>query len=337
MKRLSQHPVRDQPGTPDQLPVETAAVVVPKHAAGTCAVLVLLLLALPARAGTLWVSLPEGDGPCTLAPIAEALRGHLPLATTALGPHPVGGDDVSVRLIAGRSHWQLRVQAAGEPQLERELPPPGGDCLALAETAALMTERYLTDIRWATIEPVVSTLPPTPPAPPWRLVLELSGLAQLDLLGPAPGFGVSAGVTKGRWQLALAGQLDLPAATPVSGAIATAGSLQIWAGAIFLSVSRLQPLSFGALRLDLEGGAEIDRATVAGDARLFQVQPRVGALPFAGLALGYQLPLTRRLYLLPKVEVRAHLGTLGFTVDQTAPASKPFDGNLALAAGYTFF
>lgn len=141
-------------------------------------VMAVLAAAAPAAAGTLWVAFPSGADPCGYDQLAAALHARLGEVSVRPGVHDATGDDVDVALERAGSDWGLRVKAGGERELERKLPKPGTDCVATTETAALMVERYLEDIRWTGGGAVVSKLPPLPPPPPpprWQMVVEVGG------------------------------------------------------------------------------------------------------------------------------------------------------------------
>lgn len=100
---------------------------------------------------------------------------------------------------------------AGETRLQRALPPGGpGDCAALAETAALIVQRFLTELD----EPVVESPPPSPPLPlvvrapagperRWDLSLASAWRMGSEVWG-ALALGARAGrlLSSGRWLVA---------------------------------------------------------------------------------------------------------------------------------------
>ena len=126
---------------------------------------------------------PSGaDDTCPSArQVSDALQGHLPgLVQPAAGNRPdalravleVPADGTVV-------HFSL-VDARGDVQLRRSIPAPGrgrppADCLALAETLAVIVERYLSSVQYQASEtapppppPVVVAPPPAPPPPGGR-------------------------------------------------------------------------------------------------------------------------------------------------------------------------
>ena len=243
-----------------------------------------ILCALPARAGTLWIAFPARADPCGFDQLASALRARLPGVEIRPGVHDVGPSDADVALDLRDDQWSLRVAAAGEQELRRELPPPGADCLALSETAALMVERYLDDLRWTGISAVVAAVPAPTPAPPVQAIVEIGGGAVLGALGLTPAAELDLGVRRGPWQLeatgeaARSGQLAFAASDPGPGDLSLSTALAQ------LSIGRLFGVGFGALRLEVTPGAELLWAQASG-AKLFQQKPGFAAADVPRLKL----------------------------------------------------
>jgi hypothetical protein len=310
---------------------------------GCLLAIVALVAAAPARAGTLWVAFPSGAEPCGYDQLAAALHARLGDVSVRPGVHDVLGDDVDVALERDGSEWGLRVRATGERELERKLPKPGTDCVATTETAALMVERYLDDIRWTGGGAVVQKLPPLPPkppAPPWQMVLEVGGAGELFTIQSTNPIGsagaLDIGVRWGNWQAELAGEVFQLPQEPLgfvpNGSSAT---LQLLVVPLELAVGRHFPTGFGAFRLELAPGAELFWATRS--ANLFGQNDSPGLLPSLGLRLGYDFPLWRRLFLTLRVEARAHPVDEFVTTGLLTVSTGYFDGNAALTLGYVFF
>jgi hypothetical protein len=271
------------------------------------------------------------------------------------------GDDVDVALERDGKDWGLRVRAAGERELVRKLPQPGTDCVATTETAALMVERYLDDIRWTGGGAVVQQLPPLPPKPPpppWQMVLEVGGAGALFVPQDAPGLvsgqipgggGVlDIGVRWGNWQAEVSGgvlqlsQQTLSFSEPFyrDGTAQYTATLQLLVIPAELALGRRFPTGFGAFRLELAPGAEFIWSSRS--ANLFgQNQASSVALPSLGIRLGYDFPLWRRLFLTLRVEVRGHeadeFGVTGLTGPSSTVSTGYFDGSALLTLGYVFF
>jgi hypothetical protein len=309
-----------------------------------------LSAAASARAGTLWVVFPSGAEPCGYEQLAAALHARLGDVAVRPGVHDVLGDDVDVVLERDGKDWGLRVRAAGERELERKLPKPGTDCVATTETAALMVERYLDDIRWTGGGAVVQQLPPLPPKPPpppWQMVLEVGGGGVLFVpqttpglvSGNLPGAGgaLDIGVRWGNWQAeASGGVFQLPqeaVGLDLNGSQATVQLLMVPAE---LALGRRIPTGFGAFELEVAPGAELYWATRTNLFQQNEVSPV--ALPSVGLRLDYEFPIRKRLFLTLRVEARAHtVGSFGATGLPDTVSTGYFDGNGILTLGYVFF
>jgi hypothetical protein len=151
------------------------------------------LILLPAYA---IVIAPPGDGDegCpSPRQTSEALQARVPWAMLPAGQPAVPG---TLRLAVSATAAGVRLQlsdAAGETVLVRTLPPGArgkpADCPALADTVALIVERYLHDVGYEAppLPPgpppaaaVARAPPPAPPASaqavaPWRLGLAFEG------------------------------------------------------------------------------------------------------------------------------------------------------------------
>lgn len=252
-----------------------------------------------------------------LVPPAAAATGAATATATALHL-------VVATLPAGDIRFDL-VDAGGEALLHRVLPaPPRGhepDCPALAETVALVVERYLHDVGYEA--PPLAPPPPKPAPPPeplsappalivvrpppaarragliWRL-----GLAAAGRLGDAGKWDADTDLALGVEGAGIGRQLgarlsvglalpddarwsDAPAPAPPS-ANATLDRIPLRLG-LYLRI----PLRAGQLEPGVGAGAEallID-ATGPGTANEHHLAP------FGDLALGYSIPLMGPVYL----------------------------------------
>ncbi len=102
--------------------------------------------------------------------LAQALRRRLPgvwIATEGAS----GAGDLTAWLRREDDHWALALsRAGGEAVLVRELAQGSIYCQGLAETAALIVDRFLTDVNWpglnTGLDPQALAAPPPPPRPP---------------------------------------------------------------------------------------------------------------------------------------------------------------------------
>ncbi|MBI3178779.1 MAG: hypothetical protein HYZ27_03920 [Deltaproteobacteria bacterium] len=103
--------------------------------------------------------------------LANALRKRLP--GVRVGTQGVAGaQDLTASLRRDGPHWLLALSRAdGEAVLVRDLAHDPSQCVGLAEAAALVIDRFLTDVNWpglsAGIDPqALAEPPPPPPLPP---------------------------------------------------------------------------------------------------------------------------------------------------------------------------
>src|SRR5579871_5914539 len=110
------------------------------------------------------------DGCPSPRQIADALSAHLPGMVLPLG-HATG--PTTLRLtVATDAAGAMRLDLAdpeGGPLLHRSLPAPekryAGDCPALAETAALIVDRYWHEVGYD-VPAAEAPTPPRPASPP---------------------------------------------------------------------------------------------------------------------------------------------------------------------------
>jgi hypothetical protein len=239
-------------------------------------------------------------GPPTALPLALANGGHLGVAASPEG-------DVRVEL----------VDAHGDVVLHRVLPaPPRGhppDCPALAETIALIVERYLHDVGYevpplpppapkpappppATPPTTVAVAPAAPPGPEAPSTLWRLGVAGGARLGDAGGLDADAdlalAVESTSTGAHLGGRLSAGYAPPAqarwSDKSATLRRIPVRFG-LYLGL----PMGPGQLEPGLGAGADLFVVSVAGPGAAGGVY----TAPAGDLSLGYALPLAGPLYL----------------------------------------
>lgn len=127
-------------------------------------VAVLLLAASPA----LRVDAAADAGlPCAAnAALDGSLRQRLPGVRVEEGPEAgLAGADLQASLRPEASAWTLELRrGGGEVALSRRLPFAPGACGLAADTAALVIDRFLEEIRWPGRPPSIAPLP-APPRP----------------------------------------------------------------------------------------------------------------------------------------------------------------------------
>jgi hypothetical protein len=300
-------------------------------------VVALLLSATSARAGTVWVALPDASV-CGFDALAAALKARLPGADVQ--QHGVAPDGaVRLELERRQDGWSLTLTAPAENALKREAFADRDDCVAVFEAAALITDRYLSGIQWNAGAVEVSPLPPAVPAPPLQLMLALGGGAALGMTGITGQGELDIGIAKGAWLLSLdAAFLGLGQKT-LTTTPATVTLSQQTGGAQLAAGGRVAGFS-----AELLVGAELYWVASSTNATAYP-HPLLGAsqvtvpLPFVGARVGYALALTSRLSLGIRVSARAHLETHTFEVEGYSGAlvSHVLDGDAAVFLSFVFF
>ncbi len=122
-----------------------------------------LLLAVDARPAPMLAVDAGGDGalPCPAGTrLLAALKRQLP-ATMVTDGAVSGSDDLAVVLRHGPGGWTLRVaRPGGAVVFERTLDLRQENCSAIAETCALIVERFLAEIAWRGRASAITRLPP---------------------------------------------------------------------------------------------------------------------------------------------------------------------------------
>ena len=286
------------------------------------AALTLLASTLAAATAPPAPAAPEATGECPApAPLAAALNALMPgLAPATPSALPLALATGGRLAVTTTPEGDVRVDlfdAQGEVALHRILPaPPHGrapDCPALAETIALIVERYLHDVGYEApplpppapkqeppapaAEPAPTTVvvapPPPPPAPRalWRL-----GLAGGARVGDAGGFDSDADVALGvestasgaHWGARLVAGYAPPAVARWADKTATLRRVPMRVG-LFLAV----PLGPGQLEPGLGAGADLYIVSVSGPG----ADSHVRAAPFGDAAVGYALTVAGPVYL----------------------------------------
>ncbi len=290
-----------------------------------------------ARAGTVWVALPEEPGPCSFERLASLVAAERRDLTLQPGLHELTDRDSLVQLFRLDDKWTLWVRARGQRELVRSLPAPGADCVDLLQTSAFMVERYLDEVRWGSEDPTVVRPLARPDATPnpnaWHGVLELGVAAHLAAAGgnasAAPELRLDVGARSGPWLVELSGfvLLTQPGQPGTPSNTAQIQGLQVVGGRRF-------GLGPGTLRVELLLGADVAaQSAVPATAPDGSEQP-VQTTPFFGARVGWEIPLYHRLFASLLVEGRA------FYVGEDPPPwwlKPPFDGDASLGLGYVFF
>ncbi len=311
--------------------------------------LALLLVAGPARAATVWLSLPSGSEPCSFEQLAAALRSRLPNVRVEPGVSDLDPGDVAVSMQRNGEGWSLVVRAAGEHELRRTLPPVGVDCVGLAQTAASMVERYLGEVRWTGAQVVVAPVHEAPPPAfesRWQAtaVVGLAGALTpatnaTNTVGLNPALELDLGARSGHWELgvSVAGELEQQAG---------GNQLQViqYVPAIFQLVEgyRLK-LGPGSLWLDLMPGIQVIWGTASPPSPVIPGNPpnsgSTASFTVAARA-SWELTIYRRLFASLRVTARVLVpqGYLFVGALPGAPYESGFEAaDASVALGYLFF
>ena len=277
-------------------------------------------------ATTVTLTVPASGGTDCPSPaqLTVALEAHMPgLVTSAPAPTPATALRLAVTtLSAGDVRFEL-LDVQGVALLHRLLPaPPRGhdpDCPALAETVALVVERYLHDVGYeapplapppprptptAPLPPsptkAIATAGPPPPAPPPRArAVWKVGLSAHGRVGDAGGWdadgdlavsveGNAAGRRLGaRLSAGVALPIDARWSDSAATQTATLDRLPVRLG-LYLRV----PLAEGQLEPGAGVGAEALLVTARGPGTASERH----LAPFCDVALGYTLSLRGPVY-----------------------------------------
>jgi hypothetical protein len=269
------------------------------------------LLLVPAIAIVIATPGVSDEGCPSPRQVTEALSARVPGAIAAAGTS--GGPGTLHLAVSSVAAGGIRLQitdASGEPILVRVLPPARGhaaDCPALAETVALIVERYLHEIGYE-----APPLPPPPERPPpvaatapvvpsvatpavnaWQIGLTADGRAG-NVGGSDGAGGLSATFerTGGRFPFGLR----------VGAAFAARQSLQVQGTGDHGALYRL-PFRLSAFLALAVGPGHLEPGLDAGlDLLLVSLTSEGSTLggphlaPFGGVLVGYALSLARHVY-----------------------------------------
>jgi hypothetical protein len=218
-----------------------------------------------------------------------------------------GGSELVLTDLDGRVRLRRQLSGAGEKKA----------CAALAETAALMVERYLVELdeRAALLAAVPETptvvlpiAPPPPPEPRWSVGLG-SGYAMGSLGGEAVDLGLRATRQVSFWGLVAMGRFGVgPRFDPVP-AVSYNGRVEVRRFPLHLGLGRRR----GFWRGDLEGfaGAGLDMHHVQIASRsVTQTKFLLG--PHALVDAGFRAPVWGRLFARIGIEAAFHLKRYNF-------------------------
>jgi hypothetical protein len=303
---------------------------------------------------TIWVEAPPDVAPCTVEVFARVFRSRFGQVAVLPGERELATGEMQVVVRPGGQGLELRVRATGEPELVRELPGPGTDCLSASETAGLMVERYLDEIGAGIAAPPLVPLEAAASPTRWGVALEGAVTAELAVLpqmapgestGAIPALGIGGslaiGVRRGSWQLSALGALEPAGTTLIAGSVAQ-GSLHLQAASLALAVSYLLAAGTGTVRFELGPGTELFWASTASPSggQFGTIGSSFSLLPYIGVGVGYELPVWQDLSALAKASLRARLGSTQFEVTgehADTVYTRQLDGEASLGLGYVFY
>ena len=195
----------------------------------------LALLALPAL--HVQVEADAQAGPCAPgAALEAALRSRLP-GVRVEREAAVGAADLMSELRPEGPGWRLLLRrSGGETALSRPFALAASDCKLAAQTAALMVDRFLAEVRWpgrpASIEPLPR--PPPPPPPPAVLDPAIHAPAPLPPRPAAHRHRLALALGPAAW---LGAPSDLRAAALLAAEVRAFGSFEIGMVALLAATS----------------------------------------------------------------------------------------------------
>jgi len=297
----------------------------------TCVLVLMAVAALP-RAQAASPLLRAGfvaqvPAPCTSERLLAALRLRIPNAQersdAALAP-----GDLEATVQGAGEQWSLVVKGSdGLPLLHRTLPEPGATCTELVETAALVVDRFLVEIRWPglgpaafRVEPAVPLAAPVTPGP----ATERPALKGHLLLGPtggvvvatgrvSPGLHLGFGLARGSARFELKVGALLPASRAFDDS-PTAPLLEVWTGHGQLTAGGLVRLGRWTLFFGGSAGVERARVEVTGEERL-RAQAVSAGLPFVGPGIGVERGLVDGLGLGLSCDARVYARSVRLTLE----------------------
>jgi hypothetical protein len=202
----------------------------------------VLAALVPAYAIAILMPAGADDGCPSPRQVDDALIAHLPGMVLPLG-HASGPTTLHLAVTtdaAGAMRLDL-TDPEGGPLLHRWLSAAersrGGDCLALAETAALIVERYWHEVGYdvAIEAPPIPPPPPTPPAPPTekaevKPIPKPVAKSRAEVVEARPPPAPPVPLPPARWRIGAAGdgRLGDSSTREVSASIAFALERPVW-------------------------------------------------------------------------------------------------------------
>ena len=303
-----------------------------QECAGMAVGLVLWLILAADAAGVAPASLvvSTGDdvqGPCPAASLlASTLRRRLPALPVALDAS-VGVGDLGVSLRSARGdRWRLRVVgAAGRAMLAREILAADPGCEAVAETAAIILERYLTAIAWRGQDPrlqpaslaVSAGVGRRPGGGPLAMGAGLAAWAEFPgLAAPAPALAVDLSLRLGRAVVGLWGAAPAAERMAVLAGDDNRGTLQTRRALVGGSVAGCGTGQGRRVCVGVLAGAGLILGRA--DGTLFAQRPARALVPVAGALTRLLWPLRWGLEIQVDAAALAPLGTAQVGVEGTA-------------------
>jgi hypothetical protein len=279
--------------------------------------LVLILGATP----EVWVAKEgvEDEAPCSVDAFAAALRAQRPdVVVHPWGPNetpPPREGAVRVRLSRRGSDVVLEVTGAGGPVV-RTLPAADG-CGRNVETAALIVDGALDELRRSRDAPRVGSVAPPPPAPPappaerLHLTASVGAGAEQGMFAFVPTFDAEVAARFRFLQVALLVDVALASSStgftltgPEATATTPGGTLSAATSSVGLGAGLAPHLGPGHLVIEATAGVDITSNSTTGSAPLFQRQSGAPKTAFGGIRLGYDLDLPFGLVVSVRAEER---------------------------------
>ena len=274
-----------------------------------------------------------GDDSCPNArQVSEALQGHLPgLVQPAAANRPdalralldVPADGTVV-------HFSL-VDARGDVQLRRSIPAlgrgrPAAECAALAETLAVIVERYLSSVQYqasetappppppAVVSPPVPAPAPPPPPPKPELPGRRAGFLFVGgawMMAASDDHSILAGRLGGELELthrpfALVARLTLAIAQQENATL-NKGTASLRRFPLNAGLALEVPAGPGTFEPCITGGVEVLQGTTSDDAVTNRTDRAYRVSPVVGAETGYRVTLGRHFFVRPRA-------SLGFAI-----------------------
>jgi hypothetical protein len=252
---------------------------------------------------------------CSADSFGRALRMVRPDVAIGLGPAP-DAEGVEVVVTAKKGEILLAVSGHGR-SINRSFPDPN-DCESASQTAALIIDRALEDLRSTETTPAIETL--APPPSPFALLAAIGGGGTQGVFGAAAALNVALQL---QWLdlalLTLSGDFVLPSGTTLPNDL---GTLQASGEVLELGVGVSPHLGPGRLNATALFG--ITWTNVTSDIpSVPSNRGGSGVEPYVGLAAGYALGLPDHFFLSVQIEEQLALGRTEFVIEgeSVPPAS----------------